>query len=176
MRWRKILIGSIGLLLMAALGLAGANAIDNATKPEILPRIDKVVVYKGERRLELWRRGKLIKQYRISLGGNPVGHKQQEGDSRTPEGEYVIDYRNPNSRFHKSLHISYPNEEDRRRARERGVSPGGDIMIHGLPNGMDLAAVISEFDWTDGCIAVNNREIEEIWQAVPNGTAITLKP
>ncbi|MDX1497939.1 MAG: L,D-transpeptidase family protein [Salinisphaeraceae bacterium] len=176
MRLKKPLLWTLGLLLLAAIGLTAASAIDNARPPEKLPRIDKVEVYKGERRLELWRQGKLIKSYRISLGGNPIGHKQQEGDSRTPEGNYVIDWRNPNSKFHKSLHISYPNAADRRRAKARGVSPGGDIMIHGLPNGLDAAAVMGQFDWTDGCIAVNNREIEEIWQAVPNGTPITLHP
>ena len=173
---RKKIAASIGLFLLIALGLTVASAIDNAAPPEILPRIDKVEVYKSERRLELWRQGKLIKSYRISLGGNPIGHKQREGDSRTPEGDYIIDWRNPNSRFHKSLHISYPNAEDKRRARAQGVAPGGDIMIHGLPNGVEAAPMISQFDWTDGCIAVNNREIEEIWQAVPNGTAITLHP
>ena len=176
MHWFKPLLWTFSLLLLGALGLCTASAIDSAAKPEVLPRVDKVVVYKAERRLELWRKGELVKQYRISLGGDPIGHKQQEGDSRTPEGDYVLDYRNPQSRFHKSLHVSYPNTQDRKHAKARGVSAGGDIMIHGLPNGMDTTAVIGEFDWTDGCIAVNNREIEEIWQAVPNGTPITLKP
>lgn len=176
MSLRKKLLWGCGLFLAAAVGLSAASAIDSASTPEVLPRIDQVIVYKGERRLELWRKGELIKQYRISLGGNPIGHKQREGDSRTPEGNYRLDYRNPQSRFHKSLHISYPNKQDRVRAKAQGVSPGGDIMIHGLPNGMSSAAIMGEFDWTDGCIAVNNREIEEIWQAVPNGTPITLKP
>lgn len=176
MRLKKPLLWSLGLLLLTAIGLTAASAIDNALPPETLPRIDKVEVYKSERRLELWRQGELIKSYRVSLGDNPIGHKQQEGDERTPEGDYVIDWRNPNSKFHKSLHISYPNAEDRRRAKAAGVSPGGDIMIHGLPNGIEAAPLLSQIDWTDGCIAVNNREIEEIWQAVPNGTRITLHP
>lgn len=144
---------------------------------EIPLKADQVQVYKASRRMDLMWEGERIRSYRISLGGNPLGHKQREGDSRTPEGEYIIDWRNPKSRFHLSLHISYPNREDRSRAAKEGVSPGGDIMIHGLPNGWEAAGpALAGVDWTDGCIAVDNWAIREIWDAVPNGTPITILP
>jgi murein L,D-transpeptidase YafK len=138
---------------------------------------DRIVVEKAARRLSLYRRNRLLKTYSIALGRDPKGHKQREGDGRTPEGVYRIDSRKRNSTFHRALHISYPNAEDRRRARERGASPGGAIMIHGLPRG--LAAVGKSHllrDWTEGCIAVTNAEIEEIWRVVPNGTPIEIRP
>ena len=138
---------------------------------------DRIVVEKSKRTLSLYRAGKLLKSYKIALGKNPVGPKQREGDSRTPEGSYVIDFRKADSKFHRALHISYPNAEDRRRARERGVQPGGAIMIHGLPNGTGAIGAAHRLrDWTDGCIAVTNEEIEEIWKVVPNGTAIVIRP
>lgn len=120
-----------------------------------------------------------IRSYRISLGENPVGHKQQEGDERTPEGDYLLDWRNPNSSFYKSIHVSYPNAQDRARAKQRGVDPGGMIMIHGRPNWLTSAVVAREYDgadWTDGCIAVTNEEMEEIWQLVADGTPIRILP
>lgn len=138
---------------------------------------DRVVVEKGTRTLSLYRGAKLLKSYKIALGKNPVGPKRREGDGRTPEGSYVVDFRKADSKFHRALHISYPNAEDRRRARERGVNPGGAIMIHGLPNGRGaIGASHRVRDWTDGCIAVTNEEIEEIWRVVPNGTAIVIRP
>ncbi|MFW5936693.1 MAG: L,D-transpeptidase family protein, partial [Desulfosalsimonas sp.] len=114
----------------------------------------------------------------VALGGNPRGHKQQEGDGRTPEGLYVLDYKNPNSEFYKSIHISYPNADDRKTARELGVSPGGAIMIHGQKNGADRLSteIIQLFNWTDGCIAVTNSAMDEIWQAVDINTPIRIKP
>lgn len=140
-------------------------------------RADRIVVDKSERRLSLYAGGRLLKHYSVALGGNPVGDKLQEGDERTPEGRYVIDYRNARSRYHRSLHISYPSREDRRGAARRGVSPGGDIMIHGLPNGLGaLGAAHTRTDWTLGCIAVTNEEIDEIWRAVPDGTPIDITP
>ena len=138
---------------------------------------DRVLINKSERRLSLYRENRLLRTYKIALGPNPVGHKEREGDGRTPEGRYVIDSRNRNSAFHRSLRISYPNAEDRRRARRLGVSPGGDIMIHGLPNGMAAIGKAHILrDWTQGCIAVTNAEIEEIWRVVPNGTRVEIKP
>ncbi|HCU24137.1 MAG TPA: hypothetical protein DF383_03890 [Deltaproteobacteria bacterium] len=147
-----------------------------SAKPE--PQADKILVEKAARKLTLFQKGKVLKNYDISLGQEPVGAKQQEGDGKTPEGSYVIDYRNPNSAFHLSLHISYPNARDQKQARARGVSPGGQIMIHGLPNGTPslLGNPQRLFDWTNGCIAVNNSEIEEIWKRVPNGTPIEIRP
>lgn len=138
---------------------------------------DKILVLKSERKLMLLDHGRVVKTYRISLGAEPVGPKTRQGDHRTPEGTYVIDRRNPHSQFHKSLHISYPNAEDRARARRLGVSPGGDIFVHGLPNGYHWLGPVQHFDdWTDGCIAVTNEEIEEIWRAVPDGTPIEIRP
>ena len=116
-----------------------------------------------------WRAAKL-RTYRIALGREPVGAKRQEGDGRTPEGRYTIDYRNANSKFHLSLHISYPDAADMARAREAGVDPGGDIMIHGLKDGVRM-----EGDWTQGCIAVTDEEMDEIWGLVGEGTAIWIE-
>ena len=114
----------------------------------------------------------IVRTYRIALGREPAGPKERAGDGRTPEGRYSIDRRNPKSGYHRSLHISYPNEADRERARAAGVDPGGDIMIHGLPNG----AASREGDWTQGCIAVTDAEIEEIWDLVCDGTSIEIYP
>jgi murein L,D-transpeptidase YafK len=138
---------------------------------------DFVLVEKARRQLTLYERGAPIRVYPIALGGNPVGPKQQEGDQRTPEGRYVIDTRKLDSNYHRALHISYPNEEDRRRAAERGVSPGDSIMIHGLPKGWGwLGRLHLRLDWTDGCIAVSNEDIEEIWSLVEDGTRIEILP
>ena len=140
-------------------------------------KIDTVLVKKAERKLYLLQQNKVIKTYPISLGNNPVGHKQRQGDSKTPEGMYTIDYRNPHSRFHLSLHINYPNNNDRQRARRRNDSPGGDIFIHGLPNGQqDGFSFWKRGDWTDGCIAVSNKAIKEIWKLVKDGTLIEIQP
>jgi murein L,D-transpeptidase YafK len=140
-------------------------------------KADKILIEKAERRLTLWRQGQAWKTYRVALGPNPTGHKQEEGDGRTPEGKYRIDWRNPQSKFYLSLHVSYPDDTDKQRAAERGVSPGGDIMIHGLPNGAGmLGSLHYKRDWTLGCIAVNNEEIEEIWDAVADGTQVEIVP
>lgn len=140
-------------------------------------RADKVLLVKGERRLTLLRRGRVLKNYRVSLGFDPDGHKQQEGDGRTPEGRYVLDWRNPKSKYHLSLHVSYPNKQDKVRAKKAGVSPGGAIMIHGLPNGFGHIGKFHRFhDWTHGCIAVTDVEIREIWRAVRDGTPIEIRP
>lgn len=137
----------------------------------------KILIEKGERRLTLLSRDKILKRYQIALGGNPTGPKERQGDNRTPEGIYIIDSRNKDSRYHLSLHISYPNEKDRKRARQMGVSPGGDIMIHGLRNGFEwIGDYHKERDWTKGCIAVTNEEIEEIARLVPIGTIVEIKP
>jgi murein L,D-transpeptidase YafK len=140
---------------------------------------DAVVVKKAERKLQLVQEGKVVREYQVSLGDNPFGHKLREGDERTPEGDYVLDWRNPNSRFYRSIHISYPNERDRLYARALGYSPGGMIMIHGKPNYIRSPLVLAEYDgrdWTDGCIAVRNEEMDEIWAAVRDGTPIRILP
>jgi len=139
--------------------------------------VDRVLIEKKERRLTLLARGEVIKTYKIALGGNPSGPKERQGDNKTPEGVYVIDSRNRTSAYHLSLHISYPNEKDRKRARELGVSPGGDIMIHGLKNGYSwVGNSHAGADWTRGCIAVTDEEIEEIEKLVPDGTAVEIRP
>ncbi|MDT8070229.1 MAG: L,D-transpeptidase family protein [Terriglobia bacterium] len=146
-------------------------------KSPVNVKADHIVVLKSKRELQLWSKGTLLKSYRISLGGAPVGRKEQQGDHRTPEGNYVITGRNSHSKFHRALRISYPNPEDRTRAAKRGVSPGGDIMIHGLPNGYGwVGRGHLARDWTDGCIAVTNKEIEEIWDLVPDGAPVEIRP
>ena len=140
-----------------------------------LPPADLVYVDKSERTLTLYSGGRPYRTYRsIQLGDAPQGHKRFQGDERTPEGRYTIDYRNPRSAYHLSLHISYPNPADRAYAEARGRSPGGEIFIHGQPNGLRSGRVAG--DWTDGCIALSNAEIEELWRLVPDGTPIEITP
>lgn len=136
-----------------------------------------ILVHKAERKMWLIGANGPLREYKISLGADPQGHKQQEGDERTPEGHYFIDWRNDHSMAHLSLHISYPNSDDLQRAQQAGVKPGGNIMIHGLTNGWGaLGNLHWLYDWTDGCIAISNREMEEIWSLVPNGTPINIQP
>jgi len=138
--------------------------------------IDKILIEKKERRLTLISKGKVLKSYKIALGGNPNGPKERQGDNKTPEGSYVIDSRNRDSRYHLSLHISYPNMKDKKRAKQLGVSPGGDIMIHGIKNGFSWVGDLhTEVDWTKGCIAVTDEEIEEIDKLAPNGTIVEIR-
>lgn len=139
--------------------------------------IDYVLVKKTKRTLQLLSQGKVIKEYTIALGANPVGHKQQEGDERTPEGKYILDYKKENSSFFRAIHISYPNEKDKERAKAANIDPGGLIMIHGQKNGFGWLAWASQwFNWTDGCIAVTNSEMKEIWALVTVGTPIEIQP
>ena len=134
-------------------------------------RADRIVVHKARREMLFLLGNSLLRTYRIALGRDPIGHKEREGDGRTPEGRYIIDRRNPKSRYYLSLHISYPNEADRARAAAQAVDPGGDIMIHGLKDGVGR-----DDDWTQGCIAVTDVEMEEIWGLVPEGTPICIEP
>lgn len=153
------------------------DAMSTGIVPPTTEFADMVLVYKGRRTLYLMRDGKVIRSYQVALGRNPFGHKNQEGDGRTPEGGYLIDWRNADSDFHLSLHISYPRPQDQRIAGQSGYDPGGAIMIHGLPNGKTASQIGHPgFDWTNGCIAVSNEEIEEIWQLVDDGTAIFILP
>jgi murein L,D-transpeptidase YafK len=139
--------------------------------------IDRILVQKSARTLSVFRNGKQIKTYRIALGRNPVGAKQEEGDMKTPEGIYKIDGRNPQSSFHLALYISYPSDEDDKRAGARGVSAGSDIMIHGIRNGRGWIGAFHRWeDWTAGCIAVTDEEIEELWRVTPDGTTIEIRP
>lgn len=134
------------------------------------PEVTRVLVYKDSRKMYLLHHDVALKVYDIDLGFAPTGHKEQEGDGRTPLGDYIIDRRNPESRFHLSIGISYPNAVDMARAQAMGVSPGGDIFIHGQPNGLR----VSTKDWTWGCIAVDNDEMEEIYSMVRTGTPISI--
>ncbi|WP_028579553.1 L,D-transpeptidase family protein [Desulfogranum japonicum] len=139
--------------------------------------IDKILIEKHKRRLTLLSQGVAIKTYEVALGKNPVGPKEQQGDGKTPEGLYFIESRNRLSKYHLSLRLSYPNQKDTMRSQSLGVSPGGDIMIHGLKNGHpDIGTFHATLDWTDGCIAVTNEEIEEIAQIVPDGTPVEIQP
>lgn len=138
---------------------------------------DSIVVEKAKHTLTLFQAGFPVRTYQIALGKQPTGDKIRIGDNRTPEGTFFIDYKNPQSRFHRSLHISYPDVAHAQRANALGVSPGGDVMIHGLPpQYAAVGAAHREFDWTEGCIAVTDQEIEEIWAAVPKGAPIHIKP
>ena len=170
----KILL--IGTLL-GGLASGVPPAFGDTTGPAGHAMANRVVVLKGERRLILLREATVLRSYRVALGRNPQGPKLADGDGRTPEGRYVLDWRNPRSRFHRSIHISYPGPEDLARARGRGLSPGGDIMIHGLPSRLGgFAAEHVQWDWTEGCIAVSNAEMDEIWDLVADGTVIEIRP
>lgn len=139
--------------------------------------VDRILIEKKERRLMLISKGEVLRTYKIALGGNPNGPKERQGDNKTPEGNYFIDSRNKDSRYHLALHISYPNERDKKRARELGVSPGGSIMIHGIKNGFSwVGDAHTEVNWTKGCIAVTDEEIEEIAKVAPNGTIVEIRP
>ena len=140
-------------------------------------KADAVLVIKSEGRLYLVNNGKRFASFRATFGADPVGHKQAQGDEKTPEGHYMLDYKNANSKFYKSIHISYPNAQDRENARRLGVSPGGDIMIHGQTNGWGWAAPFAQFfPWTDGCVALSNKDMDRVWAAVNPGTPIEIRP
>ena len=143
----------------------------------VAAEVDLVLIEKSNRQLILKSGAKVIASYKVALGGSPIGAKQCQGDNKTPEGDYTISGRNPGSAYHRSLRVSYPNANDRKNAKRLGCSPGGDIMIHGLPNGQGwLGSSHRLHDWTLGCIAVTNEEIEAIWKAVPDGTKVRIVP
>jgi murein L,D-transpeptidase YafK len=170
---KQILLTAGCVLILA--GLAWADG-DQGPLPEGVTA-DRIIVEKSFHRMTLVRDGSALKIYRIALGRNPVGNKERQGDNRTPEGTYRIDRRNASSRFYRSLHISYPNRTNIEKARRLGVSPGGGIMIHGLPPEIEFDESMHPLaDWTAGCVAVTNSEIDEIWRAVPDGTIIEIRP
>ncbi len=138
---------------------------------------DSIVVEKSKRTLTLYLAGVPVRTYDVALGKQPAGDKVRIGDGRTPEGLFRIDFKNPQSKYHMALHISYPDAAHLQRANALGVSPGGDIMVHGLPPAFkNVGAAHRDYDWTEGCIAVTDEEIEEIWRAVPPGSPIQIKP
>ncbi|MCF6202128.1 MAG: L,D-transpeptidase family protein [Methylococcaceae bacterium] len=139
--------------------------------------VDYVIVNKSEKKMYLLSGGLKIREYNVVFGENPKGHKLQEGDKRTPEGRYILDYKKKESAFYKSIHISYPNQDDISSAKARGVNAGGSIMIHGQKNGFSSMSWVSQrFNWTKGCIAVTNFEMDEIWYLIKEGTPIEIVP
>lgn len=164
-----ILLGCI--VLLAAFSAEAGQSLPPGTRAELL------VVEKSKRQLTLFVEGKVLKVYKIALGKQPKGRKECEGDQKTPEGLYFIDYHKRDSNYHRALHISYPNKDDIERARKQGVHAGNSIMIHGIRKGWEwIGEVHQMWDWTEGCIAVTNEEIEELWRVVPDGTLIEIKP
>jgi len=167
---------AIGVVILAIGGVIGWSQSGAEPLPQGT-RADRVLVRKFARVLELYRSDELLRTYRVSLGRAPVGPKQQAGDGRTPEGHYVLDYRKLDSSFHRALHVSYPSPTDVTAAKARDVPPGGLVMVHGLRNGLGfLGRLHTWYDWTDGCIAVTDPEIEEILRVVPDGTPIFIEP
>ncbi len=159
-------------------GYKGVGSVSKEVVSSVEPfKADSVLVKKAERRLYLKKGDQIFKEYKISLGANPIGHKIGEGDKRTPEGTYILDWRKTNSRFYKSIHISYPNKDDILSAKSKGLKPGGMIMIHGVPNGFSWTkSYFRNNDWTNGCIAVSNADMDEIWAYVADGTTIVIQP
>ena len=164
-------------LLLSILTLIFCPLFAMASSNQITAKVDLVVVNKSESRLSVLRDGKVIKSYLIAMGDVPSGHKLTEGDQRTPQGRYVLDYKKSDSAFYKSIHISYPNEEDKLRADALGVSAGGMIMIHGEnPRSPLPPEEAQKYNWTNGCIAVTNKEMDELWQMIDAGTPIEIWP
>jgi murein L,D-transpeptidase YafK len=165
------------LVVVAVLAVVPARGdVFNSPSPGF-QTADRVVLHKGDRRLTLYRDGRELKNYRVSLGLRPTGHKQQEGDFRTPEGGYLLTRRNPDSEFFLSIQVSYPDADDLAAARKSGVSPGGLIMIHGLPNIMKYPRDrYLSTDWTDGCIALSNEDMLEVWLLTRPETPIEITP
>ncbi|NWL78335.1 hypothetical protein DM872_15895 [Pseudomonas taiwanensis] len=164
--------------LLVVLSMSLAALAQASTTPTMVDKsIDKVLVVKSERKLLLMNRGDILKSYRISLGKQPLGPKLREGDQRTPEGFYWIDWRKTSDKFNLSLHISYPNARDAAKARDKGVTPGGMIMIHGTPLDEEYPEwYFHSLDWTEGCIAMKNSDMREIWSLVRDGTLIEIRP
>lgn len=167
MRWL------LALLCFSLLGVGHAST----SAPLAGKRVDKVLVVKSERKLHLMERGEILKSYRISLGKQPKGTKVREGDSRTPEGFYWIDWRKTSDKYNLSMHISYPNARDLDNARKQGVSPGSMIMIHGTPLDDEYPEwYFHTLDWTEGCVAMKNTDMREVWNLVKDGTLIEIRP
>ena len=175
---------SLGVVLLACGGVAHADSLPQA-QPVMLPQpamntlplVDRIVVHKAERRLLLMHGGDMVRSYHVSLGLNPVGQKERSGDFRTPEGTYRLERRNARSDYFLSIKVSYPNEVDLKRARLRHWNTGGSIMIHGLPNYLKHEPEFYQsHDWTDGCIALSNADMTEIWMLTPDDVPIDILP
>ena len=179
--FKFILLALVALIFISLISISAItnakSGVNNISKQAIPSdaNVDKVYVDKSERVLKLLSGDRVIKTYHIALGDSPAGHKRQQGDERTPTGTYKLDYKNEKSSYYRSIHVSYPNASDKAQARKRGVSPGGDIMIHGQKNGFGhLAAVTQKRDWTDGCIAVTDDEMDEIMSVYQAGMPIEI--
>lgn len=175
----KILVLTAALILvLLAAGYIVEQKKGYKIDEHLKGRVNLIVVEKYKRQLSIYHNDELLKTYKISLGKNPVGHKQFEGDSKTPEGIYFIDGKNPKSKYFLNLGISYPNEKDKEYAAQYNKSAGGDIKIHGLPNGFSMAKPLFDIygDWTEGCIAVSNEDIAELYEIIDIGTKIEIKP
>jgi murein L,D-transpeptidase YafK len=177
-------LGALALLLGLVSGVAGADGLPQA-QPVMLPQpalgtlplVDRVVVHKAERRLLLMHGGNIVRSYHVALGLSPIGQKERSGDFRTPEGTYRLERRNARSDYFLSIKVSYPNESDLKRARSRHWDTGGSIMIHGLPNYLrHEPEFYLSHDWTDGCIAVSNADMTEIWMLTPDDVPIDILP
>ena len=169
---RKVLCFA-SILLVAGMSAGGASRL----AAQAARKVDRIVIEKKKRTLTLMDGAKILKTYKVALGGQPIGAKDRLGDHKTPEGIYSVDAKNPNSQFYKALHISYPNQADRVNARKLGVNPGGDVEIHGLGAKWGwIGAKHRLTDWTDGCIALTNEEIDEIYPLVKVGTLVEIRP
>jgi murein L,D-transpeptidase YafK len=174
----NLILRGVPLLLLLAAAVLLARA-QSAGTPRTAPaqKVDSILVLKKDHVLELLSGGEVIHSYKVALGTGGLTPKEREGDGRVPEGQYIIDSRNEHSAYYRSLHISYPNAADRRRAARQGVPPGGEIMIHGLPNGMGwIGSAHRLHDWTKGCVAVTDQEMDEIWKMVSVGTPVEIRP
>ncbi len=178
MLWMTLAVPAIGVVVAIVIPyLAKYRESHLPFKAVYAVKADKVLIEKRARTLTLSTNGEVIKSYKVALGRNPEGAKEKEGDNKTPEGKYTIDTRNTKSSYHLALHISYPNAQDIHRAKQQGVSPGGNIMIHGIRNGFGWIGKFHRWlDWTKGCVAVTNDEIDEIGRLVANGTPVEIKP
>jgi murein L,D-transpeptidase YafK len=170
--WLPIAIHAASLVFIFQL-----SAFAQTPPPLPQPKADRIVIVKSTRTMTLMSGGKVLKTYKVALSAHSVGRKERLGDDRTPEGLYTVDWKNAHSAYHLALHISYPNAEDRARAKKLGVNPGGEIEIHGIGAKYGyLGALHRQMDWTQGCIAVTNEEIDEIWKLVSAGTVVEIKP
>jgi len=179
------LLRGTGRALLAAAALCVAGSLPAETpaggfmtvKTTPLPYVTRVVVHKGQRKLDLMQGSQVVRSFKVALGLMPEGHKERAGDFRTPEGSYALTRRNARSDFFLSIQVSYPNDRDMKHARANGWDPGGSIMIHGLPNRLKREpAYYSDKDWTDGCIAVSNSDMVEIWLLTHDNTPIDILP
>ncbi len=176
MRTNRVLIIQRWLAVLL-LALSGGLLWQGSLHADELPAADKVLIEKSERKLHLFKNGVVFKTFDIALGLRPVGDKNEEGDFKTPEGKYMLDAKNPKSKYFLSIQVSYPNEQDRQEAQQRGVNPGGAIMIHGQPNVPNLPETYYKTqDWTDGCIALSNSDMLDIWSMTNENTPIEIRP